>query len=65
MGFVRTVVIVLFRISSATAPDDEKIAMNKLVKNNVDKPISRKSLLSSSMVYIAKDGLMTNRNKAA
>ena len=57
--------IVLFRNSSATAPEAENIAMNKLVRNNVDNPISRKSLLSSSMVYIAMDGLMKNKKSAA
>jgi len=55
----------LFSISCATAPDAEKIAMNKLVRNNVDKPISRKSLLSSSIVYIAIDGLMNSNSRAA
>jgi hypothetical protein len=64
-GLLRTVVIVLFSISLATAPEAENIAMNKLVKNNVDKPISRKSLLSSLIVYIVRDGLMKNKNKAA
>ena len=57
--------MVLFSISSATAPEEEKIAMNKLVKKSVDKPISRRSLLSSLMVYIVSDGLMKNRNRAA
>jgi hypothetical protein len=57
--------MVLFSISSATAPEAENIAMNKLAKNSVDKPISRKSLLSSLIVYIVKDGLMKSRSKAA
>jgi len=39
--------------------------MNKLVKNSVDNPISRKSLLSSLIVYIVKEGLIKNKNKAA
>ena len=65
MGLLSTVEIVLDSSSSATAPDAENIAMNKLVKNNVDRPISRNSLLSSSIVYIAIDGLMINNNKAA
>jgi len=65
MGLLMTVIIVLFSISSATAPEAEKIAMNKLVRNNVDKPISRKSLLSSLIVYIVRDGLMKNKSKAA
>ena len=60
-GLVSTVMIVLFSISSATAPEAEKIATNKLVRKSVDSPISRSSLLSSSIVYIASDGL--NRNK--
>ena len=64
-GLLNTVVIVLFSISSATAPEAENIAMNKLAKNNVDKPISRKSLLSSLIVYIVSDGLMKNKNRAA
>ena len=63
-GFVRTVMTVLFRSSSATAPEAEKIAMNKLVRNNVDKPISRRSLLSSSIVYMAIDGLTKNKHNA-
>jgi len=49
----------------ATAPEAENIAMNKLVRNSVDKPISRKSLLSSLIVYIVRAGLIKNRNKAA
>jgi len=57
--------MVLFSSSSATAPDAENIAMNKLLKNSVDNPNSRKSLLSSSIVYIVKDGLIKNKNKAA
>jgi hypothetical protein len=64
-GLLSTVVIVLFSISSATAPEAENIAMNKLAKNSVDNPISRKSLLSSLIVYIVSDGLMKNRNRAA
>ena len=64
-GLVSTVIIVLFSSSLATAPDAEKIEMNKLVKNSVDNPISRKSLLSSLIVYIAMDGLMKSSSKAA
>jgi hypothetical protein len=64
-GLLRTVVIVLLSNSCATAPEAEKIAMNKLVKNNVDNPISRKSLLSSLIVYIVRDGLIKNNNNAA
>ena len=64
-GLVRTVIIVLFSNSLATAPEAENIEMNKLVKNNVDNPISRKSLLSSLIVYIVKDGLMNSKNRAA
>jgi hypothetical protein len=64
-GLLRTVVIVLFSSSWATAPEAENIAMNKLVKNSVDNPISRKSLLSSLIVYIVKEGLIKNKNKAA
>jgi hypothetical protein len=63
-GLLRTVVMVLFSISSATAPEAENIAMNKLAKNNVDKPISRKSLLSSLIVYIVMGGLTININRA-
>ena len=63
-GFVRTVMTVLLRSSSATAPEAEKIAMNKLVRNNVDKPISRRSLLSSSIVYMAMEGLTKNKPNA-
>jgi hypothetical protein len=63
-GLLRTVVMVLFSISSATAPEAENIAMNKLTKNNVDKPISRKSLLSSLIVYIVMGGLTINKNRA-
>ena len=57
--------MVLFSISLATAPEAENIAMNKLVRNNVDKPISRKSLLSSLIVYIAMDGLIKSNSRAA
>jgi len=39
--------------------------MNKLVRNNVDSPISRKSLLSSLIVYMAMDGLIKSNNRAA
>ena len=39
--------------------------MNKLVKKSVDNPISRKSLLSSLIVYIVREGLRKNNNKAA
>jgi hypothetical protein len=64
-GLLRTVRIVLSSISLATAPEAEKIPMNKLAKNNVDKPISRKSLLSSLIEYIVTEGLRKNRNSAA
>jgi hypothetical protein len=64
IGLLKTVDIVSVSISSATAPDAEKIAMNKLVRNNVDRPISRKSLLSSSIVYIAMEGLKIKRSRA-
>jgi hypothetical protein len=57
--------MVLFSISSATAPEAENIAMNKLVKKSVDNPNSRKSLLSSVIVYIVRDGLMKNKSRAA
>jgi NAD+--asparagine ADP-ribosyltransferase len=57
--------MVLFSISLATAPEAENIAMNKLVKNSVDNPISRKNLLSSLIVYIVRDGLIKNKNRAA
>jgi hypothetical protein len=57
--------IVLFCSSSATAPEAEKIAMNKLVRNNVDSPNSRRSLLSSLIVYIVKDGVTKNNISAA
>ena len=62
---LRTVRMVLLSISSATAPEAAKIAMNKLAKNSVDNPNSRKSLLSSLIVYIERDGLTTNKNTAA
>ena len=46
-------------------PDAEKIATNKLVKNSVDKPISRRNLLSSLMEYIVREGVMRNSSNAA
>jgi len=64
-GLLSTVVMVLFSISSATAPEAAKIAMNKLERNNVDKPNSRKSLLSSVIVYMVIDGLMNIKSKDA
>ena len=50
--------MVLFSISSATAPEAEKIVMNKLERKSVERPISRKNLLSSISEYIVMDGLM-------
>ena len=64
-GLVSTVRIVLFSISTDTAPEAEKIATNKLVRKSVESPISRSSLLSSSMVYIDNDGLTRSSSKAA
>jgi len=64
-GLLRTVVMVLFSISLATAPDAEKIAMNKLARKSVDKPTSRRNLLSSLIVYIVRDGLINNKSRAA
>ena len=64
-GLLRTVMMVLSSNSLATAPEAEKIAMNKLVRNSVDRPISRKSLLSSLIVYMARDGLMKSNSRAA
>ena len=63
-GLVSTVMIVLFSISTDTAPEAEKIATNKLVKKSVESPISRSSLLSSSIVYMASEGLTTNSSSA-
>jgi len=63
-GLVSTVMTVLFSISTDTAPEAEKIAMNKLVRKSVDRPISRRSLLSSSIVYIDNDGLTRKSNRA-
>ena len=40
------------------AAEAEKIAVNNPVRNSVDKPNSRSSLLSSSSVYIVSEGLM-------
>jgi hypothetical protein len=39
--------------------------MNKLAKNSVDNPNSRKSLLSSLIVYIVIEGLMKKSSRAA
>ncbi len=64
-GLLKTVMMVLFSNSLATAPEAEKIAMNKLVRNSVDRPNSRKSLLSSLIVYMARDGLMKSNSRAA
>lgn len=64
-GFESTVVMVLFSISSATAPEAANIAMNKLVRNSVDNPNSRKSLLSSLRVYIVSDGHIKSKKRAA
>jgi uncharacterized small protein (DUF1192 family) len=64
-GLLRTVKIVLFSISSATAPEAEKIAMNKLAMKSVDNPNSRNSLLSSLIEYIEIDGLTKNSSRAA
>jgi len=57
--------MVLFSISSATAPEAANIAMNKLVRKSVDNPNSRKSLLSSLSVYIVSDGHIKSKKRAA
>jgi hypothetical protein len=59
-GLVTTVMMVLLSISSATAPEAANIEMNKLVRKSVDKPISRKNLVSSSSEYIVSEGIRTN-----
>jgi hypothetical protein len=64
-GLVTTVRMVLLSISSATAPAEAKIETNKLVKNSVDKAISRRNLLSSSSEYIVSGGINANSKSAA
>ena len=63
-GFERTVVIVFVSISSVTADEAVNIAMNKPVKNSVERPISRSNLMSSSRVYMVIDGLIMNSSSA-
>ena len=64
MGFESTVVIVFDSISSVIAPEAEKIAMNKPDKKSVERPISRRSFMSSSRVYIVIEGLRMNKSRA-
>ena len=65
MGFDKVVKMVFVSISSVIAAEAEKIAMNNPERKSVDRPISLRSLLSSSRLYIVSDGLMTNINTAA
>jgi hypothetical protein len=64
IGFESTVVMVFDSISSVTAAVAEKMAMNKPERNSVDRPNSRRSFISSSMVYIDIDGAMMNEKSA-
>jgi hypothetical protein len=62
IGFESTVVIVLLSISSVNADVAENIAMNKPDRTSVERPISRSILMSSSIVYMAIEGLKKNKN---
>ena len=57
--------MVFVSISSVIAVEAEKMAMNKPAIKSVDSDNSRSILVSSSIEYIVRDGLIKNRNTAA
>ena len=61
----RTVVMVPVSISSVIAPVDEKTAMNKPDRNNVEKANSFRSFTSSSRVYMLMKGASRSIIRAA
>ena len=63
MGLERTVVMVPDSISSVIAPVEAKTAMNKPARKSVDSPNSRRSIISSSSVYMLTAGAKSIKSR--
>ena len=63
MGLESTVVIVPDSISSVMAPVEAKTAMNKPARKSVESPNSRRSIMSSSRVYMLTAGAKSIKSR--